>query len=312
MKIIFMGTPDFALPAFQGLLDSRHEVIAAVTQPDRPKGRGRTIESSPIKREALRHDIPVFQPENVREENFKKNLTALRPDIIVVVAFGQIIPKGILGLPSFGCVNLHASLLPKYRGAAPMEWALIKGETRTGNTTMLMDEGLDSGDILLQEEIMIPSGADVTFLYERLSKSGARLVLETLEKLEAGKITPRPQNPEEVTYAPRLKKEDGLIRWENKNTDIVNMVRGLVLRPGACAFLNGNRIRVWKTEISGLDMPAVAPGQIVKIDRGGIHVSAKEGYVLLREIQMEGKKRMDAFQFVQGHKLEIGEKFTKS
>ncbi len=310
MKIIFMGTPDFAVPTFQQLVNSRHDVITVVTQPDRPKGRGKTITPPPIKTEALKFNIPVFQPEKVREEGFQQDLKNLHADIIVVVAFGQIIPKSILNLPPFGCINLHASLLPKYRGAAPIERAILAGETRTGNTTMLMDEGLDSGGILMQEEMVVPHTINASHVYDKLSKSGAALMLETLEELETKSLCARPQNKEEVTHAPRLKKEDGLIRWDKKNSEIVNLVRGLALWPVAYTYNRGARLKIRKAEIPDTDLAGDRPGEIVKIDSRGIFVSTGEGLVLLKEVQMEGKKNVDAYRFVQGQRLKIGEQFN--
>ena len=309
MKIIFMGTPDFAVSSFRKIAASGKNIIAVVTQPDRPKGRGQAVVSPPMKNEALRHGIPVFQPEKVREMEFQGSLRDLAPDMIVVVAFGQIIPKSILDLPRLGCVNLHASLLPKYRGAAPIEYAIMKGEARTGNTTMLMDVGLDTGDILLQEEMDIPPEADALFLYKKLSEDGADLLLKTVEGLEKGVLQPLPQNNAEATFAPRLKKEDGLIRWDRENSEIVNQVRGLATWPVAYAFLGGTRIKIWKAEISPLSLKQEPPGKIVGVDHRGIHVSSAKGGVLLKEIQVEGKKRMAAHQFLQGHKIETGNFF---
>ncbi len=312
MKIIFMGTPDFAVPTLRRLVESNHDVIAVVTQPDRPKGRGKAVLPTPIKKEALKYHIPVHQPERVREEHFLQVLADAKPDIIVVVAFGQILPKAILDQPPLGCVNLHASLLPKYRGAAPIERAMMEGDEKTGNTTMLMDAGLDSGDILLQEEMEIPLEANASLVYSSLSQSGANLILRTLEGLESRELQPKPQTEEEVTLAPRLKKEDGLIHWDQKSSQIANLIRALVLRPVAYTFLKGLRLKIWSAESSNRYPQDSDPGRVVGIDCYGIYVSTKEGNLLLKEIQAEGKKRMNAFQFVQGHRVEIGESFSES
>lgn len=310
MKIVFMGTPEFAVPAFRKLRESRHEIVAVTTQPDRPKGRGKNLSLSPVKEEAVRNQIPVFQPESVKEEIFQDALKKLEPDIIIVVAFGQIIPTSILDMPPLGCVNLHASLLPKYRGAAPVERAIMNGEVVTGNTTMLMDEGMDSGDILLQEKTDIPPEADALWVREKLSESGASLLLETIEKLKKNDIEPKSQNTKEVTFAPRLKKDDGLICWDKENIKIVNQVRGLIPWPVAHSFLKGARVKIWKAASIELDVKENDPGEIVKIDASGISVSCGNGFVLLKELQMEGKKRMDASQFCQGQRLIVGDRFS--
>ncbi|OFZ67829.1 MAG: methionyl-tRNA formyltransferase, partial [Bdellovibrionales bacterium RIFOXYB2_FULL_36_6] len=231
MNIIFMGTPDFAVPTLEGLINSNHKIIAVFTQPDRPKGRGREVVPSPVKVKADANNIPVLQPEKVKEPDFIKKISEYNPDCIVVVAFGQILPKDILNLPRYGCINLHASLLPKYRGAAPINWALIKGETKTGVTSMFMEEGMDTGDILIQREIEIKEDDNAGTLHDKLSQIGNNVILETLDKLERGIIKRIKQDSSVATYASKIKKEDCIIDWNAGAEDIVNKIRGLTPLP---------------------------------------------------------------------------------
>ncbi|MEK6545070.1 MAG: methionyl-tRNA formyltransferase, partial [Nitrospinota bacterium] len=234
-----MGTPDFAVSTLEGLIKSNHKIIAVVTRPDRPKGRGREILPSPVKVVAEDNKIEVLQPEKVREPDFVKKLREYRSDCIVVVAFGQILPKDILSLPRYGCINLHASILPKYRGAAPINWALINGETKTGVTSMLMNEGMDTGDILIQREVEITEGDSAGTLHDRLSEIGSEVILETLDGLEKGTVKRVKQNESSATYAQKIKKEDCLINWDEDAKKIVNRIRGLTPAPGAYTSYNG-------------------------------------------------------------------------
>lgn len=306
MRVLFMGTGEFGVPTLNALLGSRHEVIGVVTQPDRPKGRGREMHVSPIKQIALGAGISVYQPEKVRSEDFIEQVREMSPDAFVVVAFGQIIPKSLLDIPRYGSVNVHASLLPKYRGAAPIHYALFNGETMTGVTTMLMDPGLDTGPILLQEELKVLPEDNTDSLEERLSAIGAPLVLRTLDGLEDGSIIATPQDDSQATHAPSIKKEDCLIDWNTSAADIVNRVRGCTPRPGAFTFFDGAAVKIWSCSAEeGMG----DPGQVVDVDNRGIAVGAAEGIVLLSELQPENRKRMGAVDFARGARIAPGARF---
>ncbi|MBI3815564.1 MAG: methionyl-tRNA formyltransferase [Nitrospinae bacterium] len=315
MKIIFMGTPEFAVPTLEGIINSAHKIIAVVTQPDRPKGRGREILPSPVKVEAEAHKIVVLQPEKVREPEFIKKLKEkeYNPDCIVVVAFGQILPKEILNLPRYGCINLHASLLPKYRGAAPINWAIINGEKKTGVTSMFMDEGMDTGDILIQREVEIGENDNAGPLHDRLSKIGSDVILETLDGLEKGTIKRIKQDASSATYAPKIKKEDCLIDWSIGAKEIVNKIRGLTPVPGAYTYYNGKRLKITDAVI-----PPRPPlekggwrdlksGEVFEVNRNGIKVICSNGLVVIKELQPEGKRVMGVGEFISGHAIRAGE-----
>jgi methionyl-tRNA formyltransferase len=311
MNIIFMGTPDFAVPTLNGLIKSNHKIAAVVTQPDRPKGRGREILPSPVKVVAENNKIDVLQPEKVREPDFIKKLSEYKPDCIVVVAFGQILPKEILSLPRYGCINLHASLLPKYRGAAPINWALIKGETRTGVTSMFIDEGMDTGDILLQSEIEITQDDNAGTLHDRLSNMGSDVILETLDELEKGAIKRLKQDASSATYAPKIKKEDCLIDWNTGDREIVNKIRGLTPAPGAYTSYKGKRLKIIEA-IS--HQPSTVSrqyrkGEIFEVNRNGIKVICGDGLIVVKSLQPEGKRVMSAGEFISGHSIKAGEIF---
>lgn len=306
MNIIFMGTPDFAVPALRELINSNHKVIAVVTRPDRPKGRGREILPSPVKVMAEANKIEVLQPEKVREPDFIKKLKGYNPECIVVVAFGQILPKAILALPKYGCINLHASLLPKYRGAAPINWALIRGETKSGVTSMLMDEGMDTGNILVQREVEIGMDDSAGALHDKLSRMGSGVILETLDGIEKGIIKRIKQDESSATYAPKLKKEDCLINWNAGVREIVNRIRGLTPFPGAYTFYNGRRLKITRAgsllkEVQGKN------GEIFEVNRNGIKVICGDGLVIMKELQPEGKRGMKADEFISGHNIKAGE-----
>ncbi|MBI3599369.1 MAG: methionyl-tRNA formyltransferase [Nitrospinae bacterium] len=313
MNIVFMGTPEFAVPALKGLIKSGHKVIAVVTQPDRPKGRGREILPSPVKVEAEAHKIEVLQPEKVREPEFIKRLNEYKPDCIVVAAFGQILPKDILNLPRYGCINLHASLLPKYRGAAPINWAIINGEKKTGVTSMFMDEGMDTGDILIQREVEIGENDNAGPLHDRLSKIGSDVILETLDGLEKGTIKRIKQDASSATYAPKIKKEDCLIDWSIGAKEIVNKIRGLTPVPGAYTYYNGKRLKITDAVI-----PPRPPlekggwrdlksGEVFEVNRNGIKVICSNGLVVIKGLQPEGKRVMGVGEFISGHAIRAGE-----
>ncbi len=312
MNIVFMGTSDFAVPTLKGLIESGHRVTAVVTQPDRPKGRGREILPSPVKAAADVNKINVLQPEKVRESDFIKKIKEYNPDCIIVAAFGQILPKDILSLPKYGCINLHASLLPKYRGAAPINWAIISGETKTGVTSMFMDEGMDTGDILIQREVGIGENDNAGTLHDTLSMIGRDVILETLDKLEKGVIKRIKQDALAATYAPKIKKEDCLIDWNLRAREIVNRIRGLAPIPGAYTFYNGKRLKI--TEAVSYRLSAIGHrlkrGEVFEVNRNGIKVVCGDGLIVIKALQPEGKKVMSAGEFISGHDIRAGEVFA--
>jgi methionyl-tRNA formyltransferase len=301
MRIVFFGTPLFAVPAIRALLQSGENVSAVVTQPDKRKGRDRLPSPPPVKEAATGEGIEVLQPESIRNPDFISLLRAMRPEIIVVVAYGRILPVQILELPAHGCVNIHASLLPKYRGAAPIQWAIIKGEKKTGITTMLMDKGLDTGDILLQEETDIYDDDDAGTLGRRLAEIGASLLIKTVKGIKDGSARPVPQKGP-PSFAPMLKKEDGKIDWSDAAIDIVNLVRGLYPWPCAYCHLNKERIRITRTK-------ALSGGGLAgRIEKAGddLVVGTGEGLLSILELQPEGKRPMTAREFLAGRRLREG------
>jgi len=296
-RMIFMGTPDFACPTLQVLIDRGENILAAVTQPDRPKGRGQKLMQPPVKALALRHNIPVFQPARVRDPAFIETIRDLRPDLIVVVAFGQILPKALLDIPPRGCINVHASLLPRYRGAAPLNWCIINGETETGVTTMLMDTGLDTGPMLLKRSTAIEENENIVNLHDRMSVMGAQLLAETIDGCRAGKIEAVPQDDSLTCYAPLLRKEDGLIDWQHDAVAIHNQVRGMAVWPGAYTLLNGQTLKIYRTRVAnGLGRP----GSVLRSARGVFEVACRNGSLLIEELQLAGRKRMDCSSFLAG------------
>ncbi len=300
MRIVFMGTPDFAEGSLKALLASGHEVAAAVTQPDRPKGRGNVMQFPPVKELAQKAGIPVYQPEKVREPGFLQEMQNLQPDVIVVVAFGQIIPREILELPKYGCVNVHASLLPKYRGAAPIQWAVINGEKTSGVTTMKMDAGLDTGDILLQREVPLAPDETGGSLFDKLRDTGAQLLLETLDALENGAVTPRPQPKDSPTaYASMLTKQMGHIDWTKSAEEIERLVRGLSPWPGTYTRLRGKTLKIWRARAAA-ENSAAQPAQVVLCTKRELAVQTGSGLLFLEELQLEGKKRMETELFLRG------------
>tara|TARA_B100000959_G_scaffold20462_1_gene19741 strand:+ start:20 stop:970 length:951 start_codon:yes stop_codon:yes gene_type:complete len=310
MNIIFMGTPDFALPTLQQLCESDHHVLAVVTQPDRPKGRNRKPAPPAVKQFAMEHGLPVLQPETITPDLIK-TLGDLEPDFIIVVAFGQILKKELLVLPRHFCINLHSSLLPKYRGAAPINWAIINGDKETGVTTMKMDAGLDTGDTLLSWKTPILSEDDAQSLHDTLAREGAGLVLETLRRLEERSLQPAPQDSSLASYAPKLKKEDGLINWGENAVKIHNQIRGLEPWPGAYTFFKSKRLRICKTEIAP-GGSGDQPGKIARVSDHGIEVGTSNGRIIVTQLQPEGKKRMAAKSFLAGHKINLGDEWASS
>jgi len=303
MRIIFMGTPEFACPTLRTLIERGEQVVAVVTQPDRPKGRGQQTLPPPVKLLAGQHGIPVLQPVKVRHPDAIEEIRALKPDLIVVVAFGQILPRALLEIPGHGCINVHASLLPRYRGAAPLNWCIINGETETGVTTMMMDVGLDTGDMLLKRATPIDPDEDTSALHDRLSGIGADLLGETLDRLAAGELVPEKQDDALTCYAPMLKKEDGLIDWKKDAQSIKNLVRGMTPWPGAYSVLDDRLLKLFRVQTAS---GSGAPGEIVSAGRDGIEVACGAGSILVHELQLEGKKRLPAAEFLAGCKLQPG------
>ncbi len=301
MKIVFMGTPDFAVPTLERIIADGHDVLAVVTQPDKSKDRGMKLQYSPVKECAIRHNIDVLQPVKIKNDDaFFEKYKELNPDVTVVVAFGQILPKNVLEQPKYGCVNVHGSLLPKYRGAAPIQWSVINGDKVTGITTMYMDVGLDTGDMLIKKEVNIGKEETAGELYERLSFVGAEALSETLSLIENGKIK-REKQPENFTYAPMLTKETGRIDWNKKSSEIDALVRGVTPWPGAFTEFNGKKFKIHKVKIvEGVG----EAGNIIKSDsKEGLIVATGDGAIELIEIQPENKKRMLAKDFLRGNKI---------
>jgi len=307
-KIVFFGTPSFAIPTLKSLLEGPDEVIAVVAQPDREKGRGRKVIPSPVKEVALQYGITLLQPEKVREETFEENLRALRPELIVVAAFGQILPKPILKIPTYGAVNVHASLLPKYRGAAPIVWAILRGEKVTGVTTMLMDEGMDTGAILLQRETLIGDEETAETLHDRLALLGAPLLMETVEGMKRGEIDPVPQDHSKATYAPPLKKEDGRVDWGKEAKEIDLQVRAFNPWPGAYTTWDDRLLKIYHGGVRE-GKPGGKAGTVVWVGSDFIEVGTGRDSFLIKEVQLEGKRRMSVREFLSGHPISVGTVF---
>ena len=303
MKIIFMGTPDFAVPSLEMLL-KHHEVVAVVTQPDKPKGRGKKLMFSPVKEKALQAGIEVLQPEKVKEKEFIEILKNYHADLIAVTAFGQILPEEILNMPKYGCINVHGSLLPKYRGAAPLQWAVINGEKETGVTTMYMAKGMDTGDMLLKEKIEVSSQDTYGSIHDKLCVIGAELLLKTIEGLEKGTLQRIPQQEEQATYASMLTKESGHIDWSKKCDEIICLIHGLDPVPTAYTIYEGEVLKVWQAE--KIQQPTGKIGEITAITKKGFVVTAGDGSILVTEVQAKGKKRMGTDAYLRGHHVEIG------
>lgn len=310
LRVVFMGTPDFAVPSLKAVMAAGHTVVGVFTQPDRPRGRGHKVVPSPVKQVAVEAGLPVFQPRRLREPDALETLCSLGPDVICVVAYGQILPKAILELPPLGCVNVHASLLPRWRGAAPIQAALLAGDTVTGVTTMLMDEGLDTGDILLQRVIPIEAGDDAGALHDRLAAAGADLLVETLALLADGRSPRRPQDDALATYAPKVEREQAALDWSQPAGRIFNHVRAYAPWPGAYT-LHGERIlKVLQVEPLPDDVPGAVPGEVVVVDERGFVVQAGRGTVLVRRVQPPGGAPMSGRDYVNGYRLRTGDRLT--
>lgn len=310
MKVIFMGTPDFSVGTLEALVAAGHEVVLAVTQPDKPKGRGKEMQFTPVKECALKYNIPVFQPRRVREADCIEELRRYHADIMVVVAFGQILPKEILEMTAYGCVNVHASLLPKYRGAAPIQWSIIDGEAVTGVTTMQMDEGLDTGDILLKTEIPIDAKETGGSLHDKLAEAGAKLCVETLQALQNKAVTPIPQGETTTAYAKMLNKQLGNIDWTQSAVAIERLIRGLTPWPSAYTDWNGKVMKIWDSEVVEGE-GGKKPGTIVQVEKDAFYVQTGEGVLKICELQIPGKKKMDAGAFLRGYQIKTGELLTR-
>ncbi len=330
MRIIFMGTPDFSVGTLEMLIQAGHEIVLAVTQPDKPKGRSKALQHPPVKEAALAHGIEVYQPRRVREPECIEYLRGYKPDIIVVVAFGQILPKEILELPPKGCINVHASLLPKYRGAAPIQWAVINGEPVTGVTTMRMDEGLDTGDMILKTEVPLKEGETGGTLFGRLAEAGAELCVKTLDAIAQGTAVYTPQDHDAATHTTIIKKQLGEMDWANPAVELERFIRGMDPWPSAYTYLDGKTLKIWKARVQGLPdtgqgvtgtaqenqgAAGCRPGTILAVARDAISVQTGQGALILEELQLEGKKRMSAEAFLRGFALapgkELGKKFKK-
>lgn len=309
MRVIFMGTPDFAVGTLDELVLAGHEVVAVVTQPDKPKGRSGALAMSPVKEAALKYNLTVLQPQKAREPEFVEQLKEFNADVIVVVAFGQILPAEIINMPKYGCINVHASLLPKYRGASPIQWAVIDGCEYSGVTTMKMDEGLDTGDILLVKKVKLDEKETGGSLFDRLSSIGAKLLIETLSGVENGSITPVKQNDAESTYVKMLSKSFGKMDFSKDAVTLERLIRGLNPWPSAYTFLNGKMFKIWEAdcmaEVDLTDKQKNAePGTVTDINKDSFIVRCADGALIVKEVQLEGKKRMDSSSFLRGGHLE--------
>ena len=304
MRIVFMGTPDFAVPSLQALIDAGHDVCAVYTQPDKPQGRKQILTAPPVKTLALAHNIPVFQPNTLKNEDEQARLRALAPEVIIVVAYGKLLPKAVLDIPPHGCINVHGSLLPRWRGAAPIQWAVIAGDEMAGVTTMQMAEGLDTGDMLLTYETRVGEKETAGELFDRLAQSGAELLIQTLVKLD--EITPRPQDDAQSCYAHMLDKQMAVIDWSRSAHEIDCLIRGLNPWPIALTTLSGERLKVFAAEKAAGNGE---PGTVLEADpKKGLTVACGEGALKLTEIQLVGGKRMKATDFLRGHAIEVGTK----
>ena len=299
MRVVFMGTPDFSVPALEQIT-KHHEVVAVVTQKDKPKGRGQELAFTPVKESALKLNIPVLQPDKVKEDGFAEELRALNPDVIIVIAFGQILSKDILDMPKYGCVNVHASLLPKYRGAAPIQWAVIDGEEKSGVCTMRMDEGLDTGDIIDQEEITLDEKETGGSLFDKLAVLGGELILKTLDHLEFGNASFTKQNDDESTYAKKMTKDLGCIDFSKDAVSIERLIRGLNPWPSAFTYIDGKVMKIWDADVVEVQGE---PGEVVSEDKTSFVIATGNGGLKVNELQLEGKKRMKTSDFLNGRSI---------
>lgn len=306
-----MGTPDFSVPTLQCLIESKHEIVAVVTQPDKPRGRGREIQMTPVKELALSHHLPVYQPQRAKNPEFISEMQALKPDVMVVIAFGQLLSAELLSVPVYGCINIHASLLPKYRGASPIQWAVINGDKESGITTMMMEEGMDTGDILETMKVTLDEKETGGSLFERLSVLGGDLILSTLKRLEEGTLTRTPQVHEQATYVKKISKTFGNIDWSLPAPAIERLIRGLNPWPSAYTHLNGKLLKIWEADVLTGKLSGAA-GQILKAFGDELWVQTGNGILNIKSLQLEGKKRMDTAAFLRGYPIEADDKFERS
>lgn len=309
MKVVFMGTPDFAVETLKAIYEAGHEIVLVVSQPDKPKGRSGKLQPTPVKEFAIAHDIPVYQPVKIRAEESVEYLSQYKADVFVVAAFGQILPKVILDMPRLGCVNVHGSLLPKYRGAAPIQWAVINGEKVSGNTTMLMGPGLDDGDMLLKSEIELAADETGGSLFDKLAIDGGKLAVKTIEALERGEITPIPQDEAEATHVGMISKNMGNIDWNKSAEEIERLIRGLNPWPSAFTFVNGKQLKLWKATV--VDKTGEA-GTVIDVNKNVFTIACGDKALEINELQLEGKKRMATGDFLRGYQLEAGTAFSSN
>lgn len=305
MNIVFMGSPDLAAVVLDKLICSEHKVLAVVTQPDKPKGRGNQVQYTPVKELALKHNIPVLQPNRVKEEGFLPVLKEINPEAIVVAAFGQILPKTVLELPPYGCINVHASLLPRYRGAAPIQWSIIDGETKTGVTIMHMDAGIDTGDMIMQAEVLIDAKETGGSLQDKLARCGGELLLKALSAIESGTAAREKQKDEESNYVKILDKSIGRIDFKHTAKEIERLIRGLNPWPSAYTYLDGKTLKIWDADVIAEESEG-EPGEIMSVTRDSIIVKTSKGNLAVKELQLEGKKRMSAEAFIRGYTVTPG------
>ena len=304
-RIIFMGTPEFAVPTLKALIKGPDRIVAVVSQPDRPKGRGRKLVPTPVKELATQHSIEVLQPTKIKTDVFREQLQRYQPDLIVVAAYGRILPPKLLNLAPHGCINVHGSLLPRHRGAAPIQWAIIKGDKEVGVTIMQMDVGMDTGDMLLQRSI-VPSADETTgSLFPKIAHLGSVALMDTLELLANGCLAPSPQDSSEATEAPMFSKTDGLIDWNNSAAHLSRLIRGLDPWPTAFCFLSKKKLQLYKPEVVYIDSNH-PPGTVLRADSSGMLISTAEGCLLIHEVKLEGKKRMSVTSFLNGYTVEAG------
>ena len=305
MKVIFMGTPDFAVGTLEEIIKAGHEVALVVTQPDKPRGRSGALQFPPVKECAVAHGIEVFQPKKIREEENVEYLRKYNADIIVVAAFGQLLPKSILDMPKYGCINVHASLLPKYRGAAPIQWSVINGDPVTGVTIMQMDVGMDTGDMIATREVVIADDETGGGLFDKLAEVGAKLCVDTMVEIENGTAVRTPQNHDEATHVSMISKELGNVDWNKSAVEIERLIRGLNPWPSAYTQLDGKTFKLWKAQVLAENTDK-KPGTIVKAEKNSLFVQTGEGILALLEVQLEGKKRMEVDAFLRGYQVETG------
>lgn len=306
MKVIFMGTPDFAVGTLEALIEAGHEITLVVSQPDKPKGRGHELIPTPVKAVALAHGLPVYQPAKLRGEQAEEKLRSTEADVIVVAAFGQLIPKSILEMKQYGCVNVHGSLLPKYRGAAPIQWAVIDGEAESGITIMQMDEGLDTGDMLLKAAVPLEPKETGGSLFEKLSALGASLCVEALAKLEEGSLTSQKQGDSPTAYAKQLTKDMGELDWTRPAAELERLIRGLNPWPSAYTRLTGKLLKIWDGDVCEEEQTQRACGEIVRVSKDAVYVACGQGVLKINELQLQGKKRMDTAAFLRGYEIKEG------